>query len=175
MAVVTPTNLDYLIDFLRMRLGDTNPLAYRYTDDWLRTALISGVKTLSKWWNFKYLLDASYNIYRNSASVSAGVFLLPEPPIIESPDEEIIILMGAYILLEGSLENSAWDFVSWADNEIRYSNLESSRARTETLRRMWEELTNTLKPPTKRLAQSLKNSLPGYLNNSYERDIENLG
>lgn len=173
MPITTATNLDSLIMYLRLRIGDTNSNAYRYTDDWLRTALVGAVKNLEQWWNFKYLLDANYNIYRNP-QIS---FIFDEATygILEPGDDFTIVIMAAIVILEGSLENSAWDFVSWSDAEIRYSNLESSRARGSTIDRLWNELLGRLKPPQKRLAVPLKGDLPGYLNNSYERKDSDLG
>jgi hypothetical protein len=170
---ITSTNLESLIPFLRLRIGDINVATYRYTDEWLNTALAGSVKTLEQWWNFKYLLDSDYNIYRNTNCT----FLFDETTygIIEPGDDQTIILMAAIIILGGSLENSAWDFGSWKDYEISYSNIESSKARGSTLDRLWNEMLGRLKPPQKRLAVPLKNSLPGYLNNSYERKDSDLG
>jgi hypothetical protein len=175
MPISTVTNLDYLIDDLRLRIGDTDSTAYRYLDEWLRTALVAGTKTLGRWWNYKYLIttDGTYNVYRNPH----GYFIFDEPTYgtIEQADEEAIVLMSAFLLLQGSLENSAWDFVSWADAEIRFSNLESSRARDANLVRIWNELTATLRAPTKRLARALKLSLPGFLQNEFERNTKEPG
>jgi hypothetical protein len=46
--------------------------------------------------------------------------------------------------------------------------LESSRARGNILKSIWEELNALMKPPVKRLARTKKGDLPGYLNNKYE-------
>lgn len=165
MAVSTSTNLDYLIDMLRLHLGDTDPASYRYMDEWLRTALVASVKELQRWWNYRYLLDSSYNVYRNPNHV----FLFSEPPIIQDADEKPIILMASIIIKKGSLENNSWNVGSWRDAEISYSNIEGNRAKLESIRDDWNQLTALLKPPTKRLVQSKKGSLPGYLNNLYER------
>lgn len=159
------TNLDYLIPYVRLRLGDTNSDAYRYLTDWIQTALIASITTLGNWWNIKYLVNSSDEVYRNTYCN----FTFSEPPVVEPQDNQVIVLMATYIILEGSLENSAWDFVSWRDAEISFSNLESSRARSNTLARLWAELTSTMKVPTKKLARTMKGSLPGYLNNDYEK------
>jgi hypothetical protein len=155
MPIETPTNLDNLIMFVRLRTGDTNSSSYRYLDSWIRTALIAAVEKLNKWMNNKYLLDNDYNIYRNPNSQD---FSFDEATygIIEPGDKDVIVLMATIILLEGSLENSAWNFHSWRDAEISYSNLEQSRTRNEVLSKLWTELLNTLKPPVKRLAHSRK-------------------
>lgn len=169
---IDSTNLDSLLMYLRLRIGDTNPVTYRYTDEWLNTALVGSVKTLEQWWNFKYLIDSEFNVYRNPSY--SFIFDETTYGILEPGDDQTIILMAAIIILGGSLENSAWDYGSWRDYEISYSNIESSRARGSTLDRLWNELLGRLKPPQKRLATPIKGSLPGYLNNSYERrkDLE---
>lgn len=164
-------DLTNLIPELRLRIGDTTPASYRYTDDWLLVSLKASVKILSKWWNFKYLLDANGELIRNPSGYfvfdvgSDGVI----GGVLEPGDDQVIIIYASIIILEGSLENSAWDFGSWRDAEISYSNIESSRSRGDTLKRLWDELTSLLKVPQKRLAKALKGSLPGYLNNSFER------
>jgi hypothetical protein len=165
MAIEVETNLDYLIPELRLHLGDTDETAYRYTDAWLRTSLVMSVKALMRWWNYKYLIDTSYNASRNPRIV----FLFPSPPTIEYGDEYPIILMASIIIKEGSLEESAWSTGAWRDAEIAYSNIEGNKARTTSLKQDWDTLESILKPPQKRLAQSKKGSTPGYLNNRYER------
>lgn len=164
LIIKSSCNLNYLIPMVRLRIGDYNSNSYRYMDDWILKALVVSVSTLSRWMNFKYLLDDDDNVYRNPNTT----FIFEEPPIIEMGDDGLIVLMAAYIILEGSLENSAWDYVSWRDNEIAFSNLESSRARDRTLSRLWDELMSALLPPTKRLAHAKKQTLPGYLGNEYE-------
>lgn len=171
--ISTATNLDYLIGYVRVRIGDVDPTRYKYTDEWIRTSLVAAVNTLGLWWNFKYLLDTDYNIYRNPN----GYFIFPEDTfgIIEPADEQTICMMAHYIMLEGSLENSAWDYASWKDYEISFSNLESARTRTANLNRLWNQIMLTIKPPQKRLARPIKGSLPGYLNNPYERNVNDKG
>lgn len=163
---VKVSNIGYLIPYLRLTMGDTNPTNYRYLDHWLHIALIASVKTLQAWWLDKYLINDSNNIYRNTTT---GIpFEQAEPPTILQRDERPIVLMAAIIILEGSLENSAWSISSWKDAEISFSNLESGRIRDSNLERLWNELNGLIKPPTKRLARTLKGSLPGYLNNEWE-------
>jgi hypothetical protein len=165
MPVDETTNLDYLIDSLRLHLGDTNSGSYRYTDEWLRTALIMSVKALQRWWDYKYLVDTNYDVYRNQH----WTYLFPEPPIIEHGDEYPVILMAAIITKEGSLENNSWNVGSWKDAEIAFSNIEGNKAKMESLKNDWDALTDIIKPPTKRLARTTKGSLPGYKRNQYER------
>jgi hypothetical protein len=156
---------DYLIPSFRIRLGDLDSTAYRYLDEWLKTALILAVKGLSKYWNYRYLIDNSNRVYRNPHQS----FLFAEPPVIQNADEDLIILMANIILLEGSLENSAWSATSWRDAEIAFSNLEQFRTRDSSLTRLINELNSKILPPTKRLAWAVKQSLPGFQKNQYER------
>lgn len=165
------TNLDYLIDNLRIQLGDLDSTAYRYIDAWLRTALVLSIKTLQRWWNYKYLLDTTNNVYRNTEDPN---FLFPEPPIIEAGDERPVVLMASIIVKQGSLENSAWSTATWRDAEIYYSNLEGSKAREESIKRDWNELTSILKAPQKRLIKALKSSLPGYKGNQWETPEDDI-
>ena len=164
------TTLDYLIPYVRLRLGDLNPESYRYTDAWILTALIGAVEYLGRWWNLRYLLDYTTNlIYRNPS----GEFIFSEPPVIQPQDNQIIVIVASLVILEGSLENTSWDIMSWRDNEISFSNLEQARSRDKNLSRLWEELLTLIQPPTKKLARSIKGSLPGYINNN-QYEIGNI-
>ena len=161
MATVT---LEYLIPELRLSLGDINPASYRYTDEWLLVALNFSIKFLGRWWNFKYLMNDSEEVYRNPNTV----FLFPEPPVIEVYDEGIILVAARIIIKQGTLENNAWSAVAWRDAEISFSNLEGQRSRKDSLNSDWEELFSLITPPTKRLARPIKSSHPGYNNNIFE-------
>jgi len=162
-------NIGYLIPHLRLNLGDINPDAYRYVNEWLKIALLASVKTLGAWWNQKYLTnELDDTIYRNSLIT----FDETEPPIVIPKDERAIVLMASIIVQGGSLENNAWNLASWKDAEISYSNLESGRVRSANIQRLWEELKMILTPPSKRLAKPLKNSLPGYKGNLAERTTD---
>ena len=164
IKITNISNVEHLLTYLRLRIGDTDSASYRYTTDWLYKSLEAAVQILGKWWNFKYLFDTDGNIYRNPN----GYFIMANPPILEGSDGQIIVLMAAYIVLEGSLENSAWDYGSWKDAEISFSNIESSRARKDTVERLRIELLEMIKPPSKRLARVLKSSLPGFKSSTYE-------
>jgi len=165
MPVLATTNLDYLIDQLRLHLGDINHLSYRYLDEWLRTSLMYSVKSLQRWWNFKYLIDENYNVYRNPNQQ----YLFPSPPIIQQSDEQAIILMASIITKGGSLEANAWNVGSWRDAELAYSNIEGAKQKDASIKRDLELLYELVAPPRKRLAWPIKQSLPGYIGNSYER------
>ena len=167
MAILeTAVNYDYLIEDLRIHLGDLDATAYRYLDSWLRSSLCMAIKGLQRWWNFKYLLDdTTFDVSRNPNIT----FLFPSPPIIEHEDERPIILYASILIKGGSLENNSWNVGSWRDAEISYSNIEGNRAKVFGLERDMKELNSLLTSPDKRLAYPLKRSLPGYIDNSYER------
>jgi hypothetical protein len=56
MFIVYPTNIDYLIPDVRMRIGDTNATKTRFSDSIIRTALVGGIKTLQRRWRSRYLV-----------------------------------------------------------------------------------------------------------------------
>ncbi len=157
------SNIDYLIPYLRLKLGDLN--ATRYETAWLRTALLLAVRVSQRYLNNKYLIDDQNNVYRNPSYP----YFTQEYGIIEARDEPVIVLLAAIIVLEGSLENSAWDAVSWRDNEVAFSNLEQFRTRGEVLNKLVDELNSLLLPPVKRLAKPLKVGMPGYNYNPEEK------
>lgn len=157
------SNIDYLIPYLRIKLGDVD--GSRYDTNWLRTALLLAVRVSQRYLNNKYLIDENNNVYRNPDYP----YFIQEYGIIEARDEPIIVLLAAIIVLEGSLENSAWDAVSWRDNEVAFSNLEQFRTRGEVLNKLVDELNSLLLPPVKRLAKPLKVGMPGYNYNPEEK------
>ena len=167
MPITVQTNLDFLIDELRLELGDTDNSSYRYTDDWLRTSLISATKTLMTWWNYKYLInDTTFDVERNPSHA----YIFASPPILEKGDERPIVLMAFMTIGQGALQESSWNLGSWKDAEISYSNIQGGRSKDRGMERAWNELMGLIKPPTSRLAQPTKGSLPGFKNNQYEYD-----
>lgn len=142
------SNIDYLILYLRLEIGDIDSSNYRYTDEWLDIALIQSVKSLQRWWLNRYLVDeTNLVVSRNSVST----YVQAEPPVIDAADEMPIILMAAFIVKEGSLENSAWSTATWRDAEYYVSNVEGAKIRDANLKRTWDRLLMYLKPPQKRL------------------------
>lgn len=166
------TTLDYLIPYLRFQIGDTDITAYRYLDEWLLIALKFAVQKFYRYYTPpKYLIDTAGNVSRNPNSQRFTTDETVEGTI-EKIDEPILILLAAIATLGGSLESSAWQIVSWKDAEISFNNNESGRLRDGLLKRLWEELDSLILAPTKKLASTEKNSLPGYKNNPYEREGE---
>ncbi len=164
----TKVGVDYLIPMVRLRIGDTNALSYRYLDEWVKTSLITGIKSLENWWRGRYTVTNEGIVSRTTDTLYTFGTALSEG-VIEQKDEYVIVLMAAYLLLSGSLENSAYSTQSWRDNEISFSNLESGRMRDSNLKRLWDEIMNFLTPPSKRLARARKGDLWGYKGNIFER------
>jgi len=152
--------LDELIPHLRIRLGDTDPLTYRYVDAWLLTALQASVSALSRYWGNKYILDDTLAVVRNTLATGFATFEFPEPTIIQFKDEWIIILMASIIIKSGQLENLAWDLGSWRDAELSYSNIEAGKQKSDSLKRDIEELNRYLKPPIRRPLGTARTSFP---------------
>lgn len=174
------TTLDYLLLELRMIIGDTSIATQRYLDDWLLKALILAVKLSGRYLSDKYIftkveidpvnLPGVFVEVVQRNPLKANVFRFPvEEGVIEKRDEPVILILAAICVLEGSLENSAWNIGSWKDAEVSFSNIESGRMKTDNLKRLYDQLHDLTLPPTKRLATPTKNSLPGYKGNPYER------
>ena len=155
---VRATNLDYLLDDLRLHMYDIDSSSYRYEDSWLLTSLVAAVKALMPWWNARYVIDDSNNIARNS-NWDDNDYEFDSPPILQRKDERPVILMAAIIIKGGTLENNAWDYGSWRDDEVAFSNIEGGKQKNASLKRDMEELTSYVTPPTKKLAQTFKRDL----------------
>lgn len=155
-----PTNMDYLLGDVRMQFGDiTGDI---YSDTIIRTALISAVRYLQRSWNGKYQVymeesqlnpqpadvPAGYvriNSLYGQADIPAttavgSIFRDPyaefnnfSPPLIESIDEQALILAAAYILRKAQISSSATDFVAWGTEDIRYNNLGAERGLSKLL------------------------------------------
>jgi hypothetical protein len=149
------SNIDYLIPVLRLELGDINPASYRYTDEWLSTALVASVIALQRWWNNKYLVDETRTVVSRNSEIS---FSYEEPPVIQTPDETPVVLMAVYVVKDGSLESNAWNIGTWRDAEYYVSNVDGGRIRDTSLQRTWDRLLLYLKPPQKRLSAGARES-----------------
>lgn len=152
------SNLHYLIPALRVKIGDVS--GERYEDEWLIVALGLAVKISNKYFGgIKYIVDENNVVSRNELYIG----FTEEDTIIETKDEPIIIILAAIIVLEGSLENSAWSAVSWKDAEISFSNLEQFRTRGDILDKLFDELNSLTLPPVKRLGKSMVAGMTGYV------------
>jgi hypothetical protein len=144
MFVTVPSNVDYLIDDLRLYLGDLDGSEYSKTI--VRTSLLNGVKYLMPKWNKKYLIYTEdmlvasgvlrgpdgnvilsyqpneYDVFRNSYAT----FYSERPPDIEQQDEAAILLAAAIILRKSKLTSNNPGF-TWTTPDLSYSNIEQSR------------------------------------------------
>jgi hypothetical protein len=121
-------------------------------DEWLVLSLIASVRSLERYWDNKYLITDGGVVSRND---KYDYFTEEDTEgIIQSMDEIIIILKASLIVLQGSLENNAWNLGSWRDAEISYSNIASGSTRESTVKRLQSELDMYLKDPMHRLTKS---------------------
>lgn len=163
------TNLDYLIDHLRVHLHDIDPASYEYSMVYLRTALVYAFKALGHRWNHRYIINSNYVVSRNLTK--GYVFAYASPPVIQAPDEIIIVLQASIMIKMGRNRTSAANVGSWKDSEVSYSNIAASKAMSDDLRMDLEWLNSLL--PKKRLYGADKQALPGFEDNPYE-DVPGL-
>ncbi len=154
---MAPINIDYLIDQVRLEVGDLDPSKYRYLDEWITLSLIVAVRTLSRRWESKYKITNDGEIRRN-VNTTTFEFTEAEEGVVQQKDERLIVVQAALIMLEGSLESSAWNIGSWRDAELSVSNIESGKLRSDHISSLHHELDSILKPAGKRLMKSKKNS-----------------
>jgi hypothetical protein len=166
--IVTITNLDYLIDSVRLRLGDFD--GTQYSDTLVRTGLVTGIKFLQKRWKSKYQVFNSglvspeqptgaadqgliwCSTVNGYSFLDAGLlendvfrnpfieFAQPSPPIIEQNDEDAIVLAAMYLIHLAKLTSSSSTFVSWSTEDLRYTNSEASKSMKLVLETILEEL-----------------------------------
>jgi hypothetical protein len=144
-----PLNIDGLMASLRIEFGDIDGSIY--SDTTIRTALVNAVSALQRRWDQKYQIyktelaldpqpvgvPAGYvaaNTSHGLGYIPSGLaegdvfrdpyvsFLQPSPPIIESADERAIVLQAVYILRKMQVSSNTVDLVSWATEDIRYTN-----------------------------------------------------
>lgn len=164
--ITSPTNIDYMIDQVRLRLGDFDGTIYSET--LVRTALISGIKYLQKRWRSKYQVVTSGTYTGDNGSSPSGyaqastidgiadipiglsvndvfrnpfvVFGQEQPPVIEQNDEDAIVLATAYIVHLAKLTNSSSAFVSWSTEDIRFTNTTAANTMRAVLETLQTEL-----------------------------------
>lgn len=147
-------NIDYLMTLVRPMFGDLTGATY--SDTIVRTALVNAVKYLQSRWLAKYqVFDDSLVVVPQPSDVPSGyvyantahgtgyipdglirgdVFRNPyieftqsSPPLVESNDEMAIALAAVYLLRLTQSTSSASSLMSWATEDIRYSNLAMGR------------------------------------------------
>lgn len=182
MFVVYPSNIDYLIDEVRLKIGDITNTP-RYTSSVIRTALLVGVRQLQRRWNNRYLVydENSMLVDPQPVDVASGYLYVQIPQgyatiseispndvfrnpyhtftgpgsLISQEDEYPILLSAALIMLESEISSSASVFQNWTDGEYSFSNVSSANA----MRAMYTERKLELeKYFGKRLASPLRDS-----------------
>ena len=133
-------DIRYLLPDLRVFLYDIET-PYTYTDATLGTILLAAVKILGRKWHNRYIPTTEYNVKRNTSLTYAAV----EPPVVEASDEAVILLQAVIILKTAHAYDSVWDVVSWKDDEVAYSNIQSARSRDDSISRDLAELETLLK------------------------------
>jgi hypothetical protein len=155
-----PTNIDQLMTDVRIQFGDIDGSIY--SDTIIRTALISGVRFLQRSWNGKYQvyltsmqldpqpsdvpsgyvrINSLHGVADILATTAEGSvfrdpyaeFAVASPPILESTDEQALILAAVYILRKGHVSSNVGDFLAWGTEDIRYNNLGVERGLSKLL------------------------------------------
>jgi len=151
----TQSNLEEILIPLRVHIGDTTE-PYTYTDELLHNILRHAVNALMPRWSNRYYLDNDGVALRNTGT---GVtFDFSSPPVIQRQDNRPIVLQAAIMIKSGSKFSSVSSAVSWRDEEISYSNIESAKQRSSALQDDVDEL-NMLLP--KKLARPAYGRLYG--------------
>lgn len=183
-----PTNLDYLMPDVRTQFGDFEGTIF--SDTIIRSTIVSAVRYLQRKWNGKYQIymeDAKLNpqpsnvpagyIRINSlhgeadipnTTVQGSIFRNPyidftaeSPPLIESIDEQAIILAAVYLLRKAQVSSNVGDFLSWGTEDIRYNNLGVERGLNRLLQNDLDALNDYLKT---RIARPKRSEFPiGYI------------
>lgn len=164
--ITDSTNIDYLMDSVRLRLGDFEGTVY--SDAIVRTALISAIKFLQKRWRSKYQVLTSDTYTGDNSGAPAGyaqastvdglgnipaglsvndVFRNPyieftqaNPPVIEQNDEDAVVIAATYIIHLARLTNSSSAFVSWSTEDIRFTNTTAANTMRSVLETLQKEL-----------------------------------
>lgn len=122
------SNLEALLTPLRIQLGDTGTTP-TYSDEVLHSVLGVSLSALMPRWNDRYYMDQDGVAHRNPY----GEFDFSTPPEIQSKDWRAIVLQASIMIKSGAKFAASGNAVSWRDEEISYSNIESARQRSSTL------------------------------------------
>jgi hypothetical protein len=130
---VETTTLAYLIPQLRRHISDfTAP--YSFDDTLLSGLLFDAIKALGRRWNNRYrvaTVDSVPDLVVRSDD--STMFTFSAPPVIQYQDERAVVLQASIILKSSTKWSESGSAVTWRDEEISYSNLESARQRSSTL------------------------------------------
>jgi len=184
MLITYPVNIEYLVDDVRLRVGDIPKKLY--SDTVIRSALIAGVKMLQRRWHNRYLVytdemlvtptpagtPAGYvvvNTPEGTSTIASGfvtgdVFRNPfeifaglQSTVIDQQDEWPVILAASVMLANARISSNVDTFQNWSDGEYSFSNVASARALDSMLDRDARLLDEYFK---KRLGQPLRGHFP---------------
>ncbi len=183
-----PTNMDYLMSDVRIQVGDLDGTLF--SDVTIRTALVSAIRFLQRKWNGKYQVYTLQSIITpqpdnvatgftriNSLHGQADIpntlvegsifrdpyatFTSDEPSLIESVDEQAIILAAVYLLRKVQVSSNVADFVAWGTEDIRYNNLGVERGLSKLLENDLKALNDYM---GSRIAKPARSNFPiGYI------------
>lgn len=156
MFVVLPSNIDYLMDDVRLHVGDTDKT--KFSDSLMRAALLGGIKMLQRRWKSRYIVfvDSLIVAAPDDVVVPSGfqyaalpdgygfvpnglkendvfrnpyhTFIDPSSTPVSQEDEFPVVLAAALILRKSHMTSSAESFQSWSDGEFSFSNLSAARS-----------------------------------------------
>lgn len=183
-----PTNLDYLMPDVRLQFGDLDGSIF--SDVIIRSALISAIRFLQRKWNGKYQIFTTaallnpqpgfvpfgyvrINSLHGVADIPAtytegSIFRNPyveftstPPPLIDSVDEQAIILAAVYLLRKAHISSNVGEFLSWKTEDIGYNNLGVERGLSKLLENDLTALNDYLRT---RIAKPQRSDFaPGYV------------
>lgn len=122
------SNLEELIIPLRVQIGDieTTPT---YSDELLHLILRQAVAALMTRWHDKYYVTNEGVICRNPNEL----WDWSSPPVIQHKDRRAIILQSSITIKGGKKFSESSNAVTWKDEEISYSNVQSAKQISSTL------------------------------------------
>ena len=152
------SNIEDLILPLRVQIGDTDGLP-TFSDEKLHIVLLESVASLMNRWGDKYYITNDGVVKRNN-NIN---FTWSSPPEIQHKDRRPIVLQASILIKSGTKFSESGNTVSWRDEEISYSNIESAKQRSSTLDDDVKELEAIL--PSKKLAKPVYGRLYGWKEN----------
>lgn len=127
------TTLAYLLPQMRRHIADYSE-PYAYSDTLLSGLLFDAIKALGRRWNNRYRVATVVGIPDLVIRCDDyTMFEFSEPPVIQYQDERAVVLQASIMLKSSTKWSESGSAVSWRDDEIAYSNLESARQRSSTL------------------------------------------
>ena len=148
--VETESNIDYLIPYLQMMIGDI--AGTQYSESVYRTALIAGARILSKPLGNKYIV-LDDNVIRNTTDYTFD----STEPYIDNVDEVGFLYAAIVVLRNIPLAGSSAFIGTWSTPDLSLSNVQGNKSYLDLLTAARKDLVDFLKM---RLGRSQKSFLP---------------